>query len=260
MVNELDRAALIEKIVECLKPLDYVQALWVMGSASFDRVDEWSDVDTMAIVADDRVEETFTAIEQMLESISSIEYKYRRPGPGWHDIFQTIYRLEGVNPFLLVDFNVIKESNPHKNLEKDMHGEPIILFDKKELIKDTYLDKDKHKIEVEERLLAIKEKYPLARNNVLKELNRGNDVVAFSNYYRLMYWPLVDVFRIKHCPERYDFGETYSRYDLPEKDWRTLKTLCYVSSPEDLRQKIALAEKWFKEVVENLNEGGKNGI
>ena len=179
-----------------------------MGSASFDRIDEWSDIDTMVIVDDDRVEETFTVIEKMLENISSIEYKYRRPDPGWHDIFQTIYRIEDVNPFLFIDFNIIKESNPHKNLEKDMHGEPIILFDKKGLIKDTYLDKDKHKIEVKERLLAIKKKYPLARAFVLKELNRGNDVAAFANYNRLMYWPLIDVLRIKHCPERYDFGET----------------------------------------------------
>ena len=254
MIEQLDRAVLIDKIVECLKPLDYVHALWAMGSASFDRVDEWSDIDTMAIVSDDSVEETFTAIEKMLENISTIEYKYRRPEPGWHDIFQTIYCLEKVNPFMSIDFNVIKESNPEKNLEKDMHGAPIILFDKKGLIKETYLDKNKHKIEVEERLLAIKKKYPLARNYVLKELNRGNDIAAFSNYYRLIYWPLVDVLRIKHCPERYDFGETYARYDLPEKDWQTLKMLCYVSTPNDLKQKIDLAEKRFKEVIDELEK------
>jgi len=254
LTNELNRAMIIDNIVECLKPLDYVHALWAMGSASFDRIDEWSDIDTMVIVDDDKVEETFTVIEQMLDKLSPIELKYRRPDPGWHDIFQTIYRLEGTSQFLFIDFNVIKESNPHKNLERDMHGEPIVLFDKKGLIKETYLGKKEHEIEVKERLQFIKKRFPLARAFVLKELNRGNDIAAFANYNRMMYWPLVDALRIKHCPERYDFGEAYARYDLPEKEWQTLKELCYVSSPEDLKQKIDYAEKRFKEVIDELEK------
>jgi predicted nucleotidyltransferase len=41
----LGREKILDSIVEGLKPLDYVYAMWQCGSAAFGRVDEWSDID-----------------------------------------------------------------------------------------------------------------------------------------------------------------------------------------------------------------------
>ena len=45
-----ERQQIVDALVEKLKPLSFVQAMWEAGSASFNRVDRYSDLDLMLVV------------------------------------------------------------------------------------------------------------------------------------------------------------------------------------------------------------------
>jgi len=92
-----------------LAPLPYVDAFWEGGAASWGRVDSWSDIDAYAIVDDERVEDTFRAIESALLSVSPIERIYAAGWPPASGIVQKVYRLERASPFLIFDL-VIPEA------------------------------------------------------------------------------------------------------------------------------------------------------
>ena len=70
------REAILNALREKLEPVKYVNAMWEGGAASFNRVDQWSDMDLQIDVADDRVADTFVAMEQALTRLSPIDLKY----------------------------------------------------------------------------------------------------------------------------------------------------------------------------------------
>ena len=63
----LTRQEIITALVRGLEPLEFVNAMWEGGSAAFNRLDQWSDIDLQFDVADDKVEETFQAVQAVLE-------------------------------------------------------------------------------------------------------------------------------------------------------------------------------------------------
>jgi len=95
------RTRILETILTALEPADFVLALWQGGSAAHGYTDEWSDLDLEAMVEDNRVQETFDILENALETIAPIRFKYRVPEPTWHGHSQCYYQLEGVSPFLI---------------------------------------------------------------------------------------------------------------------------------------------------------------
>jgi len=61
---KLTRKQIIEALAEALKPLDYVHAFYEGGAAAFNRIDEWSDLDLYLVVDEEKVNETFVAVEK----------------------------------------------------------------------------------------------------------------------------------------------------------------------------------------------------
>ncbi|MBW4639546.1 MAG: hypothetical protein KME05_15200 [Gloeocapsa sp. UFS-A4-WI-NPMV-4B04] len=128
------REKIIETIVATLEPLDFILALWQGGSAAHGYTDEWSDIDIETIVEDNSVEETFDMVEKSLKTIFEISFKYRVPEPTWHGHSQCFYQLKEASPFLAIDFAVIKRSSPNDFLEVEKHGNPVVAFDKANLV------------------------------------------------------------------------------------------------------------------------------
>lgn len=103
------RQDIINRLVEELNSVDYINAMWEGGSEAFGRTDKWSDIDLGVDVKDENVEEAFTKIEDILKGISPIKIKYRLPDPTWHGNPQAFYLLENTSPFLMIDLSVIPE-------------------------------------------------------------------------------------------------------------------------------------------------------
>jgi hypothetical protein len=89
---------------------------------------------------------------------------------------------------------------------------------------------------------------------VAKEIARGNPLDAIAFYQRFCIGPMVELLRMKHCPERYDFGLRYSAIDFSEPVFRQLVHLCYVRDLEDLATKLEEASGLAAELLKDLTD------
>jgi len=60
--NHITRERIIATLVTSLQPMSYIYALWEAGAASFNRIDQWSDIDLYLVVEDKAIPETFKSM------------------------------------------------------------------------------------------------------------------------------------------------------------------------------------------------------
>ncbi|MCJ7660434.1 MAG: hypothetical protein MUO67_14900 [Anaerolineales bacterium] len=214
--------------------MGYTHALWEGGSAAFNQLDEWSDIDLHLVVDDEHVNDAFNVVDRALETLSPIELKYELPQPTWHGHAQAFYRLEHGGRFMIVYMVVMQLSHPDKYLETELHGQAMVHFDKSAVVQPPMFDWDAHQLLLKERLATLDETFDLFQFLTLKEINRGNDLEAVSFYYSFTLNPLVEVLRIKHTPARYNFSTRHIHYDLPAEVLNELRELFFVVDVDDL--------------------------
>ncbi|MFH0816020.1 MAG: hypothetical protein V1934_04310 [Methanobacteriota archaeon] len=251
--EKVTREAVVETLTDALRLLDAARAMWEQGAASFGRVDEFSDVDLCVICRDDGVEAVFKAVEGALEKRFGISDKYRIPEPTWHGHSQVFIWLKGASRFLFVDMAVEKLSAKNRFLEYSIHGPPVVRMDKDGIISDDSESPEKSIKKIEGRIEAIKTMVRLFQVEVLKELERGNDLEALAFYNGMTMRPLVEALRIKHCPQRFNFHTRYAYYDLPPKVFKRLEKLLFVKDAKDLARRRKEAEKWFWKTMESID-------
>lgn len=255
-MKQLTRKDVLEAMKESLEPLDCVYAFWEGGAAGFDRADEWSDIDAQAIVADDRVEEAFKAVDRAVKKLGGASAKFRLPEPTWHGHSQCFYKLKNASPFLLIDFAVMKEHTEADTFDAwATHGKPIVIFDKRGLIREKKIDVAEHAGAMIKRLETLKTLFEIFHVMPLKETNRGNHIEALFFYLGQTYRPLVEVLRMKHCPQRYTYATRYVYYDLPPRVVERLETFTFFP-PENMEEKVAEAAEWFRETAGSVTEAG----
>ncbi|MGB5961471.1 MAG: hypothetical protein WBG73_12475 [Coleofasciculaceae cyanobacterium] len=223
--------------------------MWQGGSAAHGYTDEWSDIDLQVIVEDALVEETFSIVEKALSTLAKIKFKFRVPEPTWHGHSQCFYQLEGVSPFLMIDFAVMKHSSSNWFLEVERHGKVAIAFDKANLVIPPALNRNEHFLKMQERLERLKITFDLLQTLVKKEIYRGHWVEAISNYHAWTLQPLIELLNIAYRPERYDFKAKYFSRDLPTEIVARVEPLYTVVHLAELAEKQQLAEAIFAEVL-----------
>lgn len=201
----VSRDLIIKTLTDNLQPLECVCAAWLGGSDSSGRTDEYSDVDFMVIVEDDSIEEVFNCAFTALKHLSPIAHEYRLPEPTWHGNSQCFYQLENALQYHMIDLCLLKKSSKSLFLEPERHGNAEVLFDKINIIKDQPFDRDAHTKLVEAKLKDIEVKFPLFQNLITKAIRRGHLPEAVYFYHQMSLRPLVDLLRIKYCPDRYDW-------------------------------------------------------
>jgi hypothetical protein len=247
------REKIVRTVVDVLKPLDFVNALWEGGAVAFNRLDEWSDIDICVDTDDDKVEEVFPVVERALEGIAPIELKYEVPFPPSHHYSQAFYRLKGTSEFLLIDLAVFKHSSEDKLLEPEIHGQSRFHFNKRNVVECPALKRKEFMEELKSRVGKIEKRFDMFKCFFSKQLSRGNYIEARELYARLVLDSLVEVLRMKHAPSRYTFKTYYVRYDLPPDVAGGLKDLYFVRDEKELKEKFLLAEKWLRETIRTLN-------
>ena len=241
----LTREEILRPIKEALEPLPFVHAMWEGGAISFDRVDQYSDIDLQVDVDDALVDETFRAVEAVIERLSPIELRYELPQPAWHGHHQVFYRLERAGRFLLLDFVVMKHSNPDKLVQPEIHGRPFVHFDKAGVTQVPPLDLAALEQKLREREVGLKTTFPLFQMLVEKEVHRENWAEAVAFYHAFTLRPLLELLRIRHCPVRHAFFARYYKYDLPADVATRVESLFWLAGPDDLARKHAEAQAWF---------------
>lgn len=245
----LNRIELREALQAAFEPRSWALALWEGGSAAFGRADEYSDLDLQLIVEDSHTEEAFTLLEETLGSLGGIELRYRIPEPAWHGQSQCFYRLSDADPNLMLDFVVIKAGGEFKLTERELHGEPVVLFDKGGHIKVTELDPARHAELLKQRVGSLAVLFPLFQPLVTKEVARGRPLDALGTYHASTIRPLVELLRIVYDPEKYNFHLRYLHIYLPEDVAARLTRLAYLGSMEEIPAKRQEAEDWFNELL-----------
>jgi hypothetical protein len=238
-----------EAVSEALQPLAYVHAMWQGGAVAFDRVDRFSDLDLMIVVDDERVEETFHVIEASLGTVSPIARSFRLPQPTWHGHDQAFYRLDYAGPYLLVDAVVMKLSSPNRFLQPEIHGNPLVYFDKCEVVSFPEFDWEAHNRMLAARVETLNALFELFQPFIVKELERGQRLEALAYYHGLTLRPLVELLRICHAPARYNFQSRYIYHDLPRVDVERLERLYFPRDPVDLRLLHREARDWFRTLI-----------
>ncbi len=249
------RQKILETSIATFQPLDFVLALWQGGSAAHGYTDEWSDIDLHVIVQDERVPETFDIFEKSLKTISEIRFKYKVPEPTWHGHCQCFYQLEGVSPFLAIDFVVMKLSNPNRFLEVERHGESVVGFDKANLLVPPTLNRSEHFLKMKERFEYLKINFDFLQTFVNKEINRGHLAEAVARYHHYTLNPLVELLGMVYRPYRYDFKilKYFSR-DFPADVIARVEPLFCVMDLRDLAKKQQIAELIFAEALPRAEE------
>jgi predicted nucleotidyltransferase len=251
----IDHHTLRATVQAALEPLGFVHSLWEAGSTAFGRNDEWSDLDLTADVDEGQEDATFAAVEEALERLAPIELKWVIPVPASHGMHQRFYRLAGTPPYLMVDLTLRRSDQPEHFAEREMHGEPVVLFDKRGQVRSIPMDRTKLAADVERRLASIRVQVPLLEHLVTKELDRGHPLDALGYYQALVLRPLVELLRIRYHPERHGFGLRYLTIDLPADVVARIEALAYVPDPHNLRRQHAEAVAWCMAELAALDTG-----
>lgn len=243
------RSKIIDTLVDFLRPLDFVHALWEGGAAAFGRVDEWSDIDLYVVVDDDRIDQAFAITEEALKSVSPIDKRYPVLQNPWPGVFQVFYRLRDTSKYLLIDLAILQSSEGEKFLEPEIHGNNVFYFNKPPEINPTPIDKDRFNAKIHERLQRLHARFEMFNIFVQKEINRANSLEAIDLYYNITLASLVEALRSRHNPFHFDFKMRYVHYELPEAIVDKLKDLYFVKNMDDLQRKYRKASQWFLETM-----------
>ena len=250
---QLTRQQIITALTQALEPQPFIYAMWEGGSAAFDRVDEWSDLDIQVDVADEQVARVFELVEAALLALSPIQQKYEVPQPTWHGHHQTFYRLENASPFLIVDLAVMKHSSTQKFIERERHGKALVVFDKANVINPPPLDQAAHLQELHASLNQLEQRFEMFHNLAEKEIYRKNAIEAVVFYQAFVLRPLVEVLRMKYKPDRFDYGPRYLKYDLPVEVFQSLERLYLAIALDDLLPAHIFACDWFRQTAAELH-------
>lgn len=248
----IHRQQILHALQNALEPLSYVHAMWEGGSAAFGREDEWSDVDVQIVVDDEQVADAFATAEAALVALSPFEIRWEVPQPAWHGHAQVFYKLQNASPYLMVDFVVMKASNPNKFLEPEIHGQANVLFDKNNALAVAPLDWAALQKQLAARLEQLRVTFPLFQSLTTKSVNRGwgLEAVAFYNAFTLR--PLMEVLRIKHSPAHHNWHVKAAQFDLPPEVFAQVEPLFFPRDLADLSAKHAEAERLFYATLASL--------
>ncbi len=248
------REEIIRKVSAALEPVEAVRALWMMGSIAFDRLDELSDIDLVLDVRPDDISVAWDVIEETLESLASLDYRYEIPQPTWHGHEQRFFHLAGTSQHLLVDAVIMKSGQTPRFDEIERHGTPSVLFDKDGIVVTTHVDPDEIQAKIRARIASIKSLLPLAYSLVGKEIERGRSLDAFGFYQRFVVENLVALARMKHDPNRHDYGFRYLGFDVPQDLLEEIGACCYVSNLDDLAIRFEAAKDLISGLLEDLDK------
>ncbi len=252
----LTREAIIPVLHRALEALPNVEAAFLAGSEAFGRRDRYSDIDLNCVASSADAAQIFSAVEAALEELSPLVLKLEMPAnPAWPGMSQRFYRLRDTDEFLMIDFCQMSRELAPTFMEPVRHGTPVVLFDRGQFLKPAPLNHDEHKALVAKRLAWLRVSFPMFQNLARKAVLRGDDVEATAMWMGQTLRPLVDLLRIRHNPERFDYGLRYTGYDLPASAQRELQALLWPRDGQDLLNKLDQAKALFERTLAELAAG-----
>lgn len=247
------REAIVAALTRALVPAPGVVAAFLGGSDATGRTDRFSDIDLVVVVEPDAVQATFDACHAALEELSPIAHQWRIPEPSWHGHAQEFLSLRDADPAHFIDLLVQTPSGGERFLEPERHGDPVVLFDRAGVLAAQPLDRDALAARIDGRVAVLRQRFPLFQTLVTRAVARGYVVEAATAYQDYTLRPLIELLRIRHCPERFDYGARYLDRDLPEALRVELESLALPRSPAEVEAFRARADALFTATLAELD-------
>jgi hypothetical protein len=250
----ITRDTLLTLLRQALHDDPEVDAAWEGGSAAFGRHDELSDIDAVAVVADDAVATVFGRVEAALQTLSPIELLLAMPQqPGYA---QKFYRLRDAGEFLVIDLVLFRRSDPLLFREAELHGSGATWFDRTGVLVERHLDLQADLAAAQARVPVLITQFEMFQHLTLKEIARdhASDALAFYQAWTLR--PLVEALRLLHAPHTRIFGLRYLARDLPAPVVQRVEALAFVRDLAHLGQQQAEARRWFAACAQRLRALG----
>jgi predicted nucleotidyltransferase len=249
-MNGVARTQLVDVLRRALAEDEAVDAAWEGGSAAFGSEDALSDVDAVAVVADDAVAATFARVEVALQRLSPVTLRHDVVGSA--GFAQKFYRLRDAGEFLVVDLVLMRRSDPLLFREVELHGRGPTWFDRRGLLIESHLDAEVDMAEARARVATLATAFAMFQHIVTKERLRGRAVEALMFYQAMTLRPLAEAARLLHCPQQRIFGLRYLARDLPADACARIEALAFVSDLDDLDGKHEQARLWFDRCIARL--------
>lgn len=240
------RDRITDALCSALRALPYVLAGWEGGSAAFDLVDEYSDIDLNFLLDGADLDEPFYAVvESTLEAVSPLVASHSEP-PGRY------FKLADSGDFLLVDVCVFQAGAYCEYLDLERHGKLRPLFDKGEWLCINGSEKVSRAARRDKREKDLEEWFSVSQSFVRKAVRRGQEAEALAAFWGYTLRPLVELLRMRYCPARWDFGMRYLQRDLPSPVYYQLRDIMFVGESSDLEKHLEEAVVWGELLLQEL--------
>ncbi|MEM6985532.1 MAG: hypothetical protein AAF499_03240 [Pseudomonadota bacterium] len=240
-------------VLKALQPLDGVLAAWECGSVAFDLEDTYSDIDVSVLLDAQCAEDTvYAAVSNGLETVSPVEATHAEP-PGRY------FKLRDGGDYGLVDVCLYRVPDLPERLDRARHGDIVPLFDKGDWLQPDASNAAQRHQDIAARLQEHRTWFVISQSFVRKAIARGRHVESLAAYWGYTLKPLVELLRMQHCPQRWDFGMRYLERDLPEAAYTRLCGLLFTGKFDDLAECHGAAVAWAEQLIdelERLSEGG----
>lgn len=234
------RQSLLQCLQATLEAQPFVQAAWLEGADALERADDFSDLDLWLDVSAGSEEAAFRGIRDAVQTFGPLDVEQQRAHPD-PLIRQRFYRSRGLPRFLFVDVCVQTHG-------RDMAFGPadafLPLFDRAGVLR--YAPPPPTNLQAEiAGVLAGRWRHVL----VEKELARGHILEALASYHAEVLEPLVRLLRLRHSPDKDDYGLKHVSADLPAADVQRLEALYARTRPSELREGMEQAHEWMDELA-----------
>jgi hypothetical protein len=233
-------------VSDALQQLAHVLAGWESGSVAFDLEDEYSDIDLNFLLDDaSPVDPVYAAVESALGTVSPIVASHSAP-PGRY------FKLLDGGDFLLVDVCLFRTGDLTERLDIERHGRVRPLFDKGEWLRSDASAGVSQVARRAKRLEEILAWFSVSQSFVRKAIIRGRQVEALAAFWGYTLKPLVELLRMRYCPERWDFGMRYLDRDLPGPVYDEVRGIMFVGESDDLAEHQSKATEWAERLLRDL--------
>ena len=251
-VHTVSRDAIIAALRAALEESPAVLAAFLGGSDATGRTDEFSDIDLVVVVEDGSVEETFGVIHAALEELSPISHRWRLADPTWHGHPQEFLALRDADPAHFVDLVIQTPTGGERFLDAERHGHADVLIDRAGMLAPIPLDEAALQQRIDARLAVLRERFPLFQTLVTRAVRRGFIAEAAVAYQDYAYRPLIELLRIRHCPQRFDYGARYLDRDLPDSLRTEIESLALPGSLDEVEAFRARAQALFEATLAEM--------
>ncbi len=241
----IDRKIIIRKLVEQLSTREYIRAAWLAGADSLEIVDEYSDIDLWIDVESGSEDNATQLVRDSLKAFCEIDYFFERKSSD-NKKRQILIHLKGTPKFLILDI-IIQTIGDATFFRTDTNNEnPMILFDKKGVIKIAKISQD-YKKKLLGRRKYLLEEYSILRIDVEKEIAKNNYFGAV-HYYLILTKVVVELLRIKYYPIRYDVGLKHATHDFPKELLPKIRKLFQFQEVEDVNNRLEIMDSLIRKV------------